>query len=101
MTKHLPLLLAAAAALSAVTAAAAPKSLKNPLYVVKSCQSLEAQKTEKCQRAEDYCSRKTGDPACMRYNSLKKKYPFEKQPEQTEPAAPAADDTPAAASDVQ
>lgn len=69
-----------ALALAGTHATAKPLTLKNPLHTVKSCQSLEAQKTERCQRTEDYCARKTGDPACMRYHSLKQKYPFEQKP---------------------
>ena len=69
------------ASLLATYAVAAPSNLSNPLFTVKSCSSLEAQKTERCKHVDDVCTRKPGMKNCARYNALKQKYPFEKEPE--------------------
>ena len=80
MNNMLRYALAAAVAAAPFAVNATPPSLKNPKFAAKSCQSLEAQKTPRCKRTEDYCARKKGDPKCQRFNSLREKYPLEEAP---------------------
>ena len=83
--KKIQFSLAAAALLAAFSVSAAPQPLGNPLRAAKGCQSLSAQETARCKKTEDYCSKKPGDPKCMRYNKLREKYPLEKAREASAP----------------